>query len=228
MWFNIGITLIILSFVAAMNPYFLIYAIPVFSAGALFIWLSKRKLKTKVLWTMIPLLAWYPAMLLFLLAYTAIGKANAQKLDFIFEEDFRGRVIVISNSPCGQKVVIKDGREQLYIPENGILLYQGEIEAGIIDHRYFRRTNQGKLIPIPENHARKEGDPEPHVVCVWLGGIVTGHVAIPKPAIDYVGLMMAVASADSVDTYYEHFADKTFREQTHDIVRECEIHRPSY
>jgi hypothetical protein len=69
-----------------------------------------------------------------------IGTATAQKLDFIFDADFEGKVLVVENIKCGQPVKVVNGREQLFIPKHGILLYQGEIKTGYVNHKYYKIT----------------------------------------------------------------------------------------
>ena len=52
--------------------------------------------------------------------------------------------------PCGQKIVKKGGREQLIIPDNGILLYLGKIESGYINHRYFQTDSLNLMTDLQE------------------------------------------------------------------------------
>ena len=85
---KIGIGLIILSFLICLNPYFLIFGIPIFLIGSLILLISNKKLKSKLIWIFIPLIFWYPTMNLFIYLTGIIGTATAQKLDIIFPENF--------------------------------------------------------------------------------------------------------------------------------------------
>jgi hypothetical protein len=60
----IGKILVVLTFVVSLNPYVLFFTVPVFLVGTIFVWVSRAKLITKVLWTALPILSWYPAFFL--------------------------------------------------------------------------------------------------------------------------------------------------------------------
>ena len=81
---------------------------------------------------------------------SSIGTATAQKLDFNFPDNFKGKAIVVQQIDCGQEIIKKDGREQLNFSENGILLYKGKIESGYINHQYFYITKMGDRKKVPE------------------------------------------------------------------------------
>ena len=116
----IGLTIIVLTFLVSLNPYLLIFTIPIFLIGVGLLWFSKTKILKKILWTVLPLILWYPLMHLFFYLSGIIGTATAQKLDFNFPDNFKGKAIVIQQIDCGQEILKKDGREQLNFPENGI------------------------------------------------------------------------------------------------------------
>jgi hypothetical protein len=129
-------SLILLSFFAAGNPFWIIFALPCFLIGAIGILTSKRRPVEKLLWTILPLLLWFPFMLLFMKVGTAIKKANAQKIQFEIPENFRGVVTICFPASFGQKVEIDEGREVIHVPESGIVFYSGEIQDGYMDWQY--------------------------------------------------------------------------------------------
>jgi len=77
--------------------------------------------------------------------------SNSQKIDFIFPENFIGDALIISKNICGQKEEIKNNYYKLYIPEDGILFYQGEIKnyGGNYLFRYFKII-KNDTIQIPD------------------------------------------------------------------------------
>ena len=140
---KIGIGIIIIAFLVCLNPYLLIFGVPLFIIGIIILLLSDKNLKTKLIWILTPIILWYPSMHLYFYLMGTIGTATAQKLDLIFPENFKGKAIVVSDMPCGEEIKIIDNREQLRIPENGILLYKGNLKSGYINNRYFKIDNNG-------------------------------------------------------------------------------------
>jgi hypothetical protein len=224
---KIGIGIIVLTFVlSAINPYVLMFTIPVFIIGALLIWFSKRQILSKILWTVLPVLLWYPTFVTFMYLSGTIGTATAQKFDFIFPNGFKGSVILVGNISCGQQVKIKDGREQLLIPNNGILLYQGEVETGYVNHKYYYQLPNDSLIPLPDRanymyFDSKKNQPSTDVVGVWLGSTGTKTSYEPKPKIEYSSMTLTVDSKDSIDLHYDFQTEKRFENLTDSLIREC-------
>jgi len=133
---KLGITIIILSFVVSLNPYTLIFVTPVFLIGCLILWLSKSSIKKKVILTIAPIILWYPGFLGFMYLNSYLGPKLAQKVEYRIPNGFKGQVMVIFPVECGQPVREENGREIIDIPEDGIVYYQGNIEAGYINWTY--------------------------------------------------------------------------------------------
>lgn len=129
-------TLIVLSFLAALNPFWVIFAIPFFMIGTIGMFTSRREIREKLLWVLVPLLLWFPCMLGFLTLSSLVKKATAQKVQFVIPANFNGCVSVYFPAPFGQKKKLKEGREIIEVPESGIVFYSGEIEDGYIDWNY--------------------------------------------------------------------------------------------
>mgnify|MGYP003576871274 CR=1 FL=1 len=220
---NIGKVIIVLTFIASLNPYLLIFSVPAFILGAIAIWISNSKLLTKALWTVLPIILWYPAAFLFMFSYSAIGKATAQKLDFIFPTSFEGKAIIIENMPCGQLVKIENGREQLYIPSNGVLLYQGKLKDSYVNHKYFRLQPNGQKAQLPEraNYMYFDSEkqkPDSQTIGAWLLGTGNG---INAEGNHYSFMDLLVASKDSADKYYEFHYNKKFEALTDSLINHC-------
>ncbi|MBF8965000.1 hypothetical protein I0P70_17265 [Pontibacter sp. FD36] len=222
---KIGITIIVLAFAVSWNPYWLIFAVPAFLIGVVTLWLSKKKLSAKLGWTFVPIVLWYPGFMLFMYLSMTIGQANAQNLDFIFPKDFKGTAVVISNMPCGAPVKKVSRREVLNIPEDGILLYQGTIEAGYIDHRYFRKNNAGQLNAIKslENYMfwdDQENPPPTNKVGVFLGGMGS-TVSNDPESVKYEWMSLIVSSKDSLENFNDFGYNNQMSERAEALVRNC-------
>ncbi len=218
-----GKIIIILAFIASLNPYILIFTIPVFIVGVILIWASNLKLKVKALWTLLPIFLWYPAFFSFMYLSGVIGTATAQKLDFIFQPNFEGKVIIIENMSCGQPVKKENNREQLFIPENGVLLYQGELEDGYVNHRYYRLQSSGRKVELPERASYmffedEKQKPDAKVIGAWLLNTGVGYNGGENQH-EFMNLL--VASKDSADKFYEYQYTKHFEALADSLVNQC-------
>lgn len=224
---KIGMAIIILTFVlSAMSPYILIFTIPVFLIGTVLLWFGKKKILTKTLWTVLPMILWYPAFALCMFLFGLIGTATAQKFDFVFPDGFKGNAIVVSNMPCGQRVMKKDGREQLFIPGNGVLLYQGKVKAGYINHKYYYQSSNGRLRLIPERanymYFDSERTPPPtHVVGVWLGDFGTVTDSENGRTIKYSLMSLVIESKDSLNLHYDSQKERLFQNLKDSMIEGC-------
>lgn len=192
-------------------------------------WVNQTKLLSNLLWTLLPIILWYPFFMLFIYLSGVIGTATAQKLDFIFPVGFEGQVMIIENMPCGQLKKIISGREQLFIPQNGILLYQGELKNGYVNHKYYRLKSNGQIVELPEraNYMYFESEknkPNSKIAGVWLIG--TGKKSASPPNISNISNMyrfmdLLVASKDSSEKYYEFQYMEKFKNLTDSLVSNC-------
>ena len=210
----------------SLNPYLLIFTVPVFIIGVGLLWFSKTKILTKTLWTVLPLIFWYPSMHLFFYLSGIIGTATAQKLDFNFPDNFKGKAIVVQQIDCGQEILKKDGREQLNFPENGILLYKGKIESGYINHQYFYFTKTGDRTKIPERANYMFWDDAKTVtssfeVGVWFEGMGMATQFPPDELADYEYLEMVVSSKDSLEKYYDFQYNKLIDSVKFETMKRC-------
>ncbi len=105
--------IISLAFLAALNPYWLLFSVPVFLIGLVILWLSNKRKKTKLAWTLLPVILWFPFMVMLSAVTGAIANVMAKKVDLLFPAGFTGKVLIIEEMPCGQKINELDGREQL-------------------------------------------------------------------------------------------------------------------
>ena len=82
---------------------------------------------------------------------------NAQKRDYIVDENFSGRIVIVE-SKCGKVPPIKEERIQFHIPENGIYFFNGELKSGVIDENYYYKKSNGQLVKIKGYFSKEEID----------------------------------------------------------------------
>lgn len=129
-------------------PYFFLIT-PIFLLVAiLFVWLSKRKTSTKVLWTVSPL------GLLFLLLVISYQLGKMESETFLIPQDFRGKFVIYFEEPCGTDIEYENGRRIYRIPDDGVLITKFKREAGYIDDEFYLVDNQGGKVLLPELDAR--------------------------------------------------------------------------
>lgn len=218
-----GKIVVVLAFVVSLNPYWLIFAVPIFFVGAIFVWVSKAKLMVKILWTILPVSLWYPALLLFMYLLGVVGTATAQKLDFIFEDNFEGQVMVVENMTCGQPVNVVNGREQLFVPRYGVLLYQGEIKTGYSNHKYYKITVNKQKIELPERTDYMYFDSELHKPNTKITGVWPLSIgkSTNTEGQTYKFMNLLVASKDSADKYYVFAYTQKFEQFTDSLINHC-------
>jgi hypothetical protein len=122
--YNIGLTLVVLSFIACtINFYLIIFGFPIFVIGAVLIFISKKPFKTKIIATALPIILWFPITLLF---YNFTGKTTPET--FLIPKDFQGKIRVIYGEKCGIDPPEENGRRVLKIPNSGLLIIKPDIE----------------------------------------------------------------------------------------------------
>jgi hypothetical protein len=145
--FIVGTIFIVLGAGAAtLSPYTLyFYYAPIwaFLLGLLLVWVSDRQVKTKIIWTLTPFI-FFAAFQFF---WYQFNKAPAET--FLIPKDFRGKIHIHFNKPCGQVAEVIDDRRQYKIPMTGILLSQFADKQGFIDQQYYLVDSLGKQTLLP-------------------------------------------------------------------------------
>lgn len=127
-----------------MSFWLLFYGIFIFAVGAVFVFLSKKTLKTKLLTTILPIVIYLPATYLFLLAYTYTTPKT-----FLISADYDGQIRIVYEEKCGVKMHKENGRQILQFPENGILILNEKFDGGI-NNDYFLVNKSGKRTKVEE------------------------------------------------------------------------------
>lgn len=200
--YKTGLILTILSWLASLNPFWIMYTGPAFLTAQLVVWFSEAKIKTKFLTTFLPLLLWVPGFVTFFF----LSKEYMTPETFLVPKDFRGGITLIYDEPCGQTVPKVEGRLIYKIPDNGVMTLTNKFETGVIDQEYyFVDDNWNKIEKIPkldqrdfnEDYPLEKNQNEPPRNKVGLFLIGTGGGSSLKNK-DYKFHTMAVNSWDSL------------------------------
>lgn len=176
---EIGVVIISIALIISVaSPYaMLLIGIPVFIIGLVALWISKTNRKTKLLWSIIPPILWFPLAALWLFIYNSIGQINAQKRDYYINESFKGRMMIVE-SKCGDHPIVKNDRLQFEIPENGVYFFNGELKSGHIDRRVFLKQSNGNTVQLkdgiwPTKPEEKDTLGKEEIVGYWGGSFGT-------------------------------------------------------
>ena len=143
--FYIGLTLIAISFIACVvSFYLLVFGIPTFLVGAILIFLSNQKIKTKFLATLIPLILYIPSTFLFLYAYN-----YSTPKTILIPKNFEGNLRVVYEENCGLNYDKTDGIKTLTFPDNGILVLNEDFDRHV-NYNYFLVDELGNRTEIPQ------------------------------------------------------------------------------
>jgi hypothetical protein len=132
----LGIVLIVIGFAVSLLWYWL-FGLPIYTVGVFFLVFSKVKLTTKLVWTLVPLIVFYPLGLLIR------SGNNATPETFLIPSTFKGKFRVIYGEECGLKTTVENGRQVLSIPPDGILILKNKIEEGWRDQAFYFVTPDG-------------------------------------------------------------------------------------
>jgi hypothetical protein len=203
--FVTGLVILLFGWIACLNLYFVIFGGPVLLIGLAILWFSKRKLTTKILWTVLPLVLWYPVIMAF--QFIAIKRTTPEI--FFIPENFRGQITLLYNENCGQEIKKVNGQLIYNVPENGVMIIKKQRTTGLINHEYYFVSNPGnKLKKIDlliqqdfnEDYTLKINEKEPprDEVGVFLVGPGGGSSLKNE---NYVFHIMHVNSWDSLRVY---------------------------
>lgn len=176
--FNTGVSLIIVSFVTCVISFYIfIIGVPVFLVGVILVWLSDKNAKIKFLFTLTPLFAYVPCVILFLYVWNWSPPKT-----FVLPADLRGHFWVVYGESCGNEPNNEKGRILYPIPPNRVLIVKSERQEGLINHKYYIRQQNGKLIEIREAsdpYSRQTNYP----VVLFLGsGTTSEAIEIGSPS----------------------------------------------
>ena len=215
-----GLILIIIGTIILLIPWFFIFGIPVFLLGVIFAWLSRTTLLRKLLMTLVPIVICPLVYALFL----NFGTAHVTPATYLIPENFRGKIRIFYEEPCGQKLQMVDERNIFNIPDNGILILQNKLETGIVDNEYYFADKKGnKIRKIDEmiqqdfnedyTTTKNEHEPSRNKIGLFFGG--TAHTTLlneKEQTYEY----MFVLCWDSMRVFKEAYSDSLAQALIHD------------
>ena len=143
--FYIGLTLIIISFIACViSFYLLVFGIPTFLVGAILVLLSKQTIQKKLLTTLLPIVLYFPFTFLFLFIYN-----YSTSKTILIPKYFEGNLRVVYEEKCGLNYVKTEGVKTLTFPENGILILSEDFDRNV-NYNYYLVDELGNRTKIPQ------------------------------------------------------------------------------
>jgi len=191
--------------------------------GICLVWSKRTNLFLNLLWSILPIILWYPTLVL----TTLFQGFTDQKFDIYIEENYTGDIAIVSKMKCGQPIQKKNGREQLFIPSNGILMYKGKISYGIVNHRYYSKLKNDSLYTIPQRSQNgdfynwADNKPPSDLKVAWGTGMRTRGSFLLTPNFEYTVMTMQIGSMDSLEEYNKSDIHNHFEETTDSIVNNC-------
>ena len=171
--FKIGLILVIISFIACViNLYLIIFGGIVFIIGCIFILISDTRIKIKIATILIPLILYIPATFLFLMAYNY----TSPKI-FLIPKNYNGKLRIVYEEKCGQKLRTEDGKEIFEFPKNGILILSEKFN-GNINHKYYFVDSKGIKTEIPQAKIDKQNLRFPNVSILGAGTMSDKEIKI--------------------------------------------------
>ncbi|AZI55752.1 hypothetical protein EIB75_11015 [Epilithonimonas vandammei] len=165
--------LIIISFIACViNLYLIIFGGIVFIIGCIFILISDTRIKIKIATILIPLILYIPATFLFLMAYNY----TSPKI-FLIPKNYNGKLRIVYEEKCGQKLRTEDGKEIFEFPKNGILILSEKFN-GNINHKYYFVDSKGIKTEIPQANIDKQNLRFPNVSILGAGTMSDKEIKI--------------------------------------------------
>ena len=144
-FYIIGLILIIVSFIiCGISFWLLFYGVPVYIIGTIFVILSEKPFKTKLLTTILPVITYLPLTYIFLLAYNYTTPKT-----FLISAEYQGAIRIVYEEKCGIKLHKLNGRQILQFPESGILILNEKFDDGI-NNEYFLIDKDGNRTKIDE------------------------------------------------------------------------------
>lgn len=95
----------------------------------------------------------YAGLLLLALLLTSCNRKI--KCDYFLLNHFTGEVAIIYGCADGDNINIKNGRQQYYIPNSGILLTKEKFQAGELDQKFYT-LSKNNIYEVPVFQYQKD------------------------------------------------------------------------
>ena len=123
---------------------------------------------------------------------TTTKEKSGSALIFLIPSDFNGTMRIVDDQSCGQKIKVVDGKREIEIPRNGILIVRDTLLARWT-HEFFLVDNEGRRTSIPDiTHAVESNDTTSvGVKFIAHGGIGTLMPDSSYSFLDYTELLVS-------------------------------------
>lgn len=220
----IGKIITVVAFILSMSLSLLMLTIPLFIVSVILIWMSNENISLKRKWTIYPLISWWPGYILIATISDKIDHFTAQKVDFIIPEGFTGRIMVIENIKCGQPKKVINSREEIIVPDNGIVLYQGELKRGSVNnYEYYSLHKNGKknkINGLDKADSQAKGS-DYKSVSVMASGEATINTVTSGIKYKYIYLLVSAQNITNNQYVDDYKYTRTLNEMADSLVLNC-------
>ncbi len=125
--------IIVLSIIICfLNAYFLLFGFIFYCIGAVIVIVSGKKIKTKVLSLILPIV-------FLLVGYNLCDFFRPKRMPttYIIPQNFNGKFRIVYGLPCGIVPAFENKRMILNIPADGILMVNSKNTSGVIDDEFY-------------------------------------------------------------------------------------------
>ena len=143
------ISLAIGAFGLTFAAFFAIIGLPVFIVGLILVLVSLKKTWKQRL---IPIGLFVIGIVAFWPIWNWSAKVEPET--FLIPQDYRGKVHILFNEPCGDEAEYENKRRLHRIPDGGILTTTLKDEYGIIDQEYYLVDENGIRTPLSKMDVR--------------------------------------------------------------------------
>ncbi|MEM8584102.1 MAG: hypothetical protein AAGF87_07535 [Bacteroidota bacterium] len=146
---------------------------------------------------------------------------------FLIPATFEGKIRIVYGEECGINPSAINGRRELQIPSDGLLIIQPEFEAGIIDHEYYFVDQNGNKTEIMQYENYTDGTKNiPGVQLVGsgsMGGAMPdGSSSSKSPiAIHFIDLYVYNSNSREFSDREYIFREKRIDSMTIALVDDC-------
>lgn len=163
-------------------PLYFIFLLPIWLIGIILYLRTSKSRNSKFIWSSIPILAYFPMLLLYIYGMQAVTMLLSQKRDIIIPEHLRGQILIIE-SECGITPLLRNGRLQLEIPDHGVYLIKEKIEHSQ-NERHFVRKTDGTLIEVASHRrsisTEQDTTSTEKIISVWNSGFGSYGDGLPE------------------------------------------------
>ena len=143
MKFIVGIIFIVFGWLISLNIFLLLVSIPLFLIGAILVLFSDKKILVKIITIVLPIILWF-------VVWGIMGYFIQQKdsVIVIIPYKFSGQARVVYGESNGIIPPEEDGKMQLLIPSNGVLIIKPHFDSDLEHIKFYGIDEKGVKFSI--------------------------------------------------------------------------------